>query len=70
MAAAVPADPSKAKPPVRIHHHGNEASTVAIAAVTLRISCFMALLGCVLSLPAGYTAGSMALALLLCRGSN
>ena len=41
VAAALPADPSRAIPPVRIHHHGSEASTVAIGAITLRISCLM-----------------------------
>ena len=41
VAAALPADPSKAMPPVRIHHHGKEANTVVTAASTLRISCFI-----------------------------
>jgi hypothetical protein len=62
VAAALPADPSRATTPVRIHHHGSEASTLATAASKLRTSCFM-------KLP-HHTAGSIALALLLWRGSN
>jgi hypothetical protein len=46
VAAALPAEPSRAKPPVRIHHHGSDASTVVSAAATLRISFFMILSGC------------------------
>src|SRR5262249_32695534 len=41
VAMALPADPSRADPKVRIHHHGSEARTVIIAAPTLRTSCFM-----------------------------
>jgi hypothetical protein len=44
VAMALPADPSRADPMVRIHHHGNEASTVTIEASTLRISLRMVLL--------------------------
>jgi hypothetical protein len=57
---------------VRIHHHGNEASTVVMAAVTLRSCSFMVAL---VSWRHGrravaQTVGSIALALLLCSGSN
>src|SRR5260370_6478340 len=45
VAAALPAVPSRANAPVRIHHHGSDASTVATAAATLRISCFMGIPG-------------------------
>src|SRR6516162_6491913 len=44
VATALPADPSRADPMVRIHHHGSEASTVVTVAITLRSSCFMVLL--------------------------
>src|SRR5262249_31512436 len=43
VAMALPADPSRAEPKVRIHHHGSEARTVIIAAPTLRTSGFMTL---------------------------
>jgi hypothetical protein len=41
VAAALPANPSRAKTPVRIHHHGSVASTLATGASRLRNSCFM-----------------------------
>ena len=68
VAAALPANPSRAKTPVSIHHHGSEASTLAIRASKLRSSCFMDYLS--QSRKRGYTVGSIALALLLWSGSN
>jgi hypothetical protein len=67
VAAALPANPSRVQTLTRIHHHGNEAKTVVIDASTLRASVFMILLDdewCT------HTAGSIALFLLLCKGSN
>ena len=44
VAMALPADPSRADPNVRIHHHGSEAPTVATATITLRNMAFMSIL--------------------------
>jgi hypothetical protein len=67
VAAALPANPSRVQTLTIIHHHGNDASTVVIEASTLRASVFMIL-------PVDewctHTAGSIALFLLLCSGSN
>src|SRR5258708_4944667 len=83
VARALPADPSRADPMVSIHHHGSEARTVVTVASPLRISCCMVVLPvgqafqpdssrvCQAGKPDLHqTVGSMALALLLCRGSN
>jgi hypothetical protein len=69
---ALPADPSRADATVRIHHHGSEASTVVMVAVTLRSSSFMVPLvsGRHNRRAGAQTVGSIALALLLCSGSN
>jgi hypothetical protein len=42
VATTLPADPSRAKAPVRIHHHGSEAKTLATGASRLRTSSFIA----------------------------
>jgi hypothetical protein len=77
MAVTLPADPSRAPAAVTIHHHGNDASTVATTEATLRISLFIAVTSSLSSplSPRGrgelrHTVGSIAFALLLCRGSN
>jgi hypothetical protein len=40
VAAALPADPSRARPEVAIHHHGSDAATAATPASTLRSVSF------------------------------
>jgi hypothetical protein len=62
-AVADPANPSRERTIGIIHHHGNDASTVNSVDIRLRRIAFMGLLGV-------YTIGNIALALLLCRGSN
>jgi hypothetical protein len=44
LAVAPPADPSRAAPPVRIHHHGSDANTVVTAARMLFTMSFTSLL--------------------------
>src|SRR5262249_7696415 len=46
LAAALPADPSRARPEVTIHHHGTEAPTAARAASKFRSVSFMVSLPC------------------------
>jgi hypothetical protein len=41
VAAALPADPSRAKTTVTIHHHGNEAPTAAMIAPRLQSLSFI-----------------------------
>jgi hypothetical protein len=48
VAAALPANPSRVQTLMRIHHHGNEASTVVTEANRLRASAFM-MLPCLLN---------------------
>ena len=46
LAVALPADPSRAVPPVRIHHHGKEARTVVtLASMLRRVSFIIPLMG-------------------------